>query len=338
MRFSQEKKNSIKRYLLEKISQNEVSVSKTVAKTFHVNPSTIHSYLNELIADNIIKKVKRDQYELVTKNISYELSRKNGDLQDDMYALDHCLMPHICHLKKNVQSIWSYTFTEMINNVIDHSAAEKAHVLVSQDYLKTRVLILDNGVGIFQKIKDHFHYSSLEEAICELFKGKLTTDSENHSGEGIFFSSRLMDYFFIFSSGKIFTNNKYDDSLILNSAPENQKGTCVIMELSNFSHKTTKEIFDSFANEDGSFIKTTLPLKNIFDSSPVSRSQAKRLCNRLEKFEEVIIDFDEVSWMGQGFAHQLFVVFSKKHPEISITAIHMNEDIAKMYHHVLHSA
>ena len=84
-----------------------------------------------------------------------------------------------------------------------------------------------------------------------------------------------------------------------------------MMELSNFSHKTTKEVFDSFANEDGNFIKTRLPLKNIFDSSPVSRSQAKRISNRLEKFKEVIIDFDEITWMGQGFAHQLLFYFQK---------------------------
>lgn len=30
-----------------------------------------------------------------------------------------------------------------------------------------------------------------------------------------------------------------------------------------------------------------------------------------EKFEEVIIDFDGVQWMGQGFAHQLSVVLQK---------------------------
>ena len=74
--------------------------------------------------------------------------------------------------------------------------------------------------------------------------------------------------------------------------------------------------------------------KEIFDASPVSRSQAKRICNRLDKFEEEIVDFAEISWMGQGFAHQLFVVFAGSHPEIIITPINMNEDVTKMYNHV----
>ena len=127
---------------------------------------------------------------------------------------------------------------------------------------------------------------------------------------------------------------KYDEGKILSLVLENQKGTCVFMELSNFSHKTAKEIFDAYSNVDGGFVKTKIPLKNIFDTSPVSRSQAKRICNRLDKFKEVIVDFDEIGWLGQGFAHQLFVVFANSHPDIILTPINMNEDVTKMYNHV----
>lgn len=334
MKFNEDRKQSIKRYILEKISQQAPSISKTVANTFSVNPSTIHGYMNELIEDNVIRKINRGQYELVRNVFTYELSRKNGDLDNDTYAFEVCLNEHINSLGGNVQDIWSYAFSEMINNVMDHSLADKAGIVVSQDYLTTCVTIADNGVGIFEKIKEHFNLSSLEEAICELFKGKLTTDSTNHSGEGIFFSSKLMDDFFIISSGKIFTNNKYDDSRILDLVSKNQEGTCVIMSISNFSHKTAKEVFDAYANVDGGFIKTRIPLKNIFDTSPVSRSQAKRVCNRLDKFKEVIVDFDEIVWVGQAFAHQLFVVFANAHPDIVLVPINMNEDVTKMYNHV----
>jgi hypothetical protein len=78
-------------------------------------------------------------------------------------------------------------------------------------------------------------------------------------------------------------------------------------------------------------------LKNIFDSAPISRSQAKRLCNRLEKFEEVILDFEGISWMGQGFAHQMFVVFKNAHPSITIKPINMNDSVENMYNHVMKS-
>lgn len=337
MKFSQDKKNTIKKYILEKIAQNTASVSKVVADTFGINPSTVHAYINELIEEHAIKKIKRGQYELVSQEFEYELFRKEGGLDNDTYAFNVCLSPHIRTLEKNVQDIWSYTFSEMINNVMDHSMAESVRIVVTQNFMSTCTWILDDGIGIFKKIQEYFKLGSIDEAICELFKGKLTTDTENHSGKGIFFSSKLMDDFYITSSGKIFTNNKYDDSQILDFVSEVQKGTCVFMKLSNFSHKTAKEVFDMYANLDGGFVKTTIPLKNIFDSSPVSRSQAKRVCNRLDKFKEVIIDFDGVSWMGQGFAHQLFVVFADNHSDIVMTPVNMNEDITKMYNHVIMS-
>lgn len=335
MKFNEEKKRSIILYLLEKIERKDEGISKTVSQVFSVNQNTVHTYINELVHENIIIRVKRGQYELTKKKYAYELWRDQGDLDTDTYAYDHCLQEHICDLPSNVQHIWSYAFSEMINNVMDHSEAENARIIIEQDYLSTGVVIADDGIGIFEKIKEHFGFPSLDEAICELFKGKLTTDSANHSGEGIFFSSKMMDDFFIVSSGKIFTNNKYDNSKIIDIAASNVKGTCVIMSLSNFTHKNPQEVFDLYANEDGGFIKTKIPMKNIFDTSPVSRSQAKRVCNRLEKFKEVVIDFEGLQWMGQGFAHQLFVVFAKEHPDIKLVPINMNEDVTKMYNHVI---
>ena len=257
-------------------------------------------------------------------------------MESDTLPYSTCLENEIKHLASNVQQIWSYGLSEMVNNVIDHSEAENMHVVVYQNYLTTSVILTDDGIGIFEKIKNHFDLPSIEEAICELFKGKLTTDEANHSGEGIFFTSKMMDDFLIFSSGKIFTSSKFDDDNILNTR-ECVKGTCVLMSLSNFTHKIPKEIFDQFSNRNGSFVTTKIPLKNIFDAAPVSRSQAKRVCNRLENFVEVILDFDGIEWMGQGFAHQIFVIFKNAHPEMSIVAQNMNESVEGMYNHVVNT-
>ncbi len=334
MKFNEEKKQEIVIYMLEKIEQNCDALSKVVSENFAVNQNTVHTYINELVDNNIIRRVKRGKYELVTNRYEFKFKRSKGDLEDDTYPYDVALSEHIESLGENIVSIWSYAFCEMVNNVIDHSNAENMKVIVEQNYLKTIAILLDDGVGIFKKIKDHFGYRTLDEAITELFKGKLTTDSENHSGEGIFFSSKLMDDFYIVSGGKVFSNNKYDDSSLVNIEDGELKGTAVFMSLSNFSHKKAKEVFDLYANVEGGFTKTQIPLSNIFDGSPVSRSQAKRVCSRLEEFKEVILDFAGISWMGQGFAHQMFVVFAKGHPEVSLVPINMNEDVKKMYVHV----
>ena len=94
-------------------------------------------------------------------------------------------------------------------------------------------------------------------------------------------------------------------------------------------------MFDAYSDVDGGFTTTVIPLKNIFDTAPVSRSQAKSICNRLEEFEEIILDFEGVSWMGQGFAHQIFVVYQNAHPSVKITPVNMCEGIESMYRHVV---
>jgi len=78
-------------------------------------------------------------------------------------------------------------------------------------------------------------------------------------------------------------------------------------------------------------------LKNIYETYPVSRSQAKRLVYRFEKFEEVVLDFNEIPSLGQGFAHEIFVVFKKAHPNTKLTPINGNENVMKMINHVTKS-
>lgn len=336
MKFSEEKKQSIIGYLLEKIADQTPSLSQRASEALGISQNTVHTYINELLDRQIIRKGKRGQYDLVTQQFTYTLYRSKGEMESDIQVYNTCLREHVNGFSENVEQIWSYAFTEMVNNVMDHSEAEVMRVIVEKNYLRTCVGIFDTGVGIFEKIKNHFSLPSLDAAICELFKGKLTTDEKNHSGEGIFFTSKMMDTFFIFSSKKVFTTSRDDDDTVID-LDASLPGTCVMMSLSNFTHKKAREFFDQYANDEGAFYKTRIPLKNIFDSAPVSRSQAKRVCNRLENFQEVVLDFEDVSWMGQGFAHQLFVVFQNQHPQMKLVPINMNESVTNMYHHVTRS-
>ena len=156
----------------------------------------------------------------------------------------------------------------------------------------------------------------------------------DHSGEGIFFSSKLMDAFLIFSGGKVFSRDRYDRERLAELEGEGP-GTTVYMKLSNFTQKQSRDVFDMYTNEDNQFTKTRVPLRMMFDASPVSRSQAKRVCNRFEEFREIILDFDGLDWMGQGFAHQIFAVYQKEHPELEIIPINMSDGVRSMYLHVL---
>lgn len=66
----------------------------------------------------------------------------------------------------------------------------------------------------------------------------------------------------------------------------------------------------------------------------VSRSQAKKLIAELEQFQEVILDFHDVQFIGQPFADEVFRVFQNSHPDTNLHSINTNEDIEKMIRHV----
>ena len=334
MKCTAEKKQAVILYILEKIKSNTPSLSRVVAESLDISTNTVHTYLNELLEKGIIQKQKRGEYSLVSTINKYTFKRSAGDLKDDLLPYEVCLKKSIAGLNSNIRDIWAYGLSEIVNNVIDHSQAETMELTVVQNYLETSVILSDDGIGIFEKIKNHFDLPDLDEAICELFKGKLTTDEVNHSGEGIFFTSKMMDQFCIFSSNKVFAASKYDADIILDF-DKNLSGTLVYMALSNFTKRTSSDIFNQYSSIDGNFSTTRIPLKQIFDAAPVSRSQAKRICHRLEKFKEVIIDFDGIEWMGQGFAHQIFVVFHNSHPDISIVPQNMTENVENMYNHVV---
>ena len=83
-------------------------------------------------------------------------------------------------------------------------------------------------------------------------------------------------------------------------------------------------------------IKATfsVPVRNIFDDFPVSRSQARRLCHRFENFLEVELDFTGIDEIGQAFAHEIFVVFQNAHKDVRLVPTHMSRDVERMIHHV----
>ena len=77
-----------------------------------------------------------------------------------------------------------------------------------------------------------------------------------------------------------------------------------------------------------------ISIKQLCRDYPVSRAQAKRLCNRFEKFQIVELDFSGIEEIGQGFAHEIFMVFQKAHENVNIVPLNMSERVEKMINHV----
>jgi hypothetical protein len=83
---------------------------------------------------------------------------------------------------------------------------------------------------------------------------------------------------------------------------------------------------------DYAFSKTVVPVK-MAEQSPndlVSRSQAKRLLLRIDRFRTVVLDFQNVNQIGQAFADEIFRVFAHSHPGIDMQFINTNQEVLKM--------
>jgi hypothetical protein len=175
--------------------------------------------------------------------------------------------------------------------------------------------------------------ASEHEAILELTKGKLTTDPERHTGEGVFFSSRMFDDFTI-SSGAALLSCSADGGGWSFETREAAKGTSVSMRISPESPRTTQEVFERFASvkDDFSFDRThvVVRLVDLEGSALVSRSQAKRIVARLERFKEVVLDFEGVESVTPAFADEIFRVFASGHPQVHLMPVHDNEQVRQM--------
>ena len=62
----------------------------------------------------------------------------------------------------------------------------------------------------------------------------------------------------------------------------------------------------------------------------VSRASAKRVLARVQRFDEVLLDFRQVESIGPAFADEIFRVFAIAHPKVRLIAINANKKVTAM--------
>lgn len=226
-------------------------------------------------------------------------------------------------LPENVFRIAYYAFCEMLNNAIDHSKSPDVGIRVQIAKGFFEFWIRDTGVGIFHRIQQGHKLNSEEEAVEHLLKGKQTTAPQAHSGQGIFFTSKIADFFQLRSHRWTLTFDNLEKDLRLGESRP-LLGTEVFFRIKAKSRKKLKELFEKFANEDFDFDRTSYPVILLQQNGAISRSQARRLTLGLEKFSKIILDFAKVKELGQGFADEIFRVFQNQHPRLVIEVKNAN--------------
>jgi anti-sigma regulatory factor (Ser/Thr protein kinase) len=226
--------------------------------------------------------------------------------------------------------IMRYAFTEMLNNAIDHSAGTLVQVQWWDGPNDFVFVIRDDGQGIFAHVRDALALEDHFAAIQELSKGKTTTNPREHTGEGIFFTSKAVDVFEIGSNGWRWAIDNLRGDQAVGTQPV-ELGTSVLCEIDIASTRNLTKVLDEFTGEDHAFSRSRVRVK-LFELGVefVSRSEAKRLLRGLERFHEVEVDFKGVQDVGQGFVDELIRVWPAQHPETRIVPINMNRAVEAM--------
>ena len=343
MTSNRERGETIRRQILKDVKHHPKDIANHISSIFSITPQATNNHLMRLENSDWLAsegRGKGKQYFLGDNREYKSLFKLSPDFTEDKVWRDHFSFI-FDGLNENVVDICHYGFTEMINNVIDHSEGKSVYISVERNTEDIIICAIDDGEGIFRRIKRLCNLSEERQALLELSKGKLTTDPDNHSGEGVFFTSRVFDLFEIDSTGLKFSHqDALDfDYLVDSNLLSDSSGTLVYMQISRVSERTIKEVFDSFTAgpDDFQFNKTVIPVKlaSFENEKLVSRSQAKRLLTRIDKFTNVIFDFEGIPSVGQSFADEIFRVYAKKHPKLILLPVKMNDEVKMMVNRAL---
>lgn len=336
-----------KQKILEKGAREGRITTREIAEEFEVSRQYANGLIGELVKEGKLLKVGSTRGAFY---LSLEFARKNPDVMPTRYRrklINKTLEEHrvlddiektfspLRKLPENVRSIFVYAFSEMLNNAIEHSRSNNIFVEVALENSNLLFIVEDFGIGVFRSIMQKRKLKSELEAIQDLLKGKTTTMPKAHSGEGIFFTSKVSDFFLLDSFGhQLIEDNKIPD-VFVKTTKKIKKGTRIAFKIDVKSSRHLNDVFKKYTQKtkgsDYGFDKTEIRVRlYIVGGVHISRSQARRVLSGLEKFKIILLDFDRVPVVGQAFADEIYRVFQNKHPNIAIQEINMNEGVQFM--------
>lgn len=328
--------HTLTRTITEDVVQHPRDLTRHIAQKLSISRAAANNYIRQLEDAGWIARSGPSTRPVFSPGYQRQISRRYQvqGLEEDV-AWSQDFRQHFL-LAPNVQNIVQHGFTEMLNNVIDHSGGTGAIVWMRQTETRLSLIVSDNGIGIFSKITQALELPDMRQALFELSKGKFTTDPSRHSGEGVFFTSRMFDVFEINANGLTFNHDqKFALDLLQEESGIFESGTAVFMEIDLASQRTTAEVYAQYTNapEDFDFSRTVVPMRmaQFSDEQLISRSQAKRIIARFDRFKSVVLDFSGVLEIGQAFADEVFRVYANAHPDVELSPVHMTAQVERMW-------
>jgi hypothetical protein len=272
---------------------------------FGVSRQVVSHHIRNLIREGLLVaegKTRQRTYQLKPiVNEAFPLAVNSDSEEHEVWT--QYFAEYFKRFSENTNDICNYGFTEIFNNAIDHSEGSLAVTGYTHLPNKIRLFVSDDGIGIFNKITRDLKLADNREAILEL----------------------------TILSGNLYFSHTVSDDWLIEHREDGVEGTYVRMEIDTRATRTIQETFDKYSGKeyDFGFRRTHVPvlLAKYGEEKLVSRSQAKRILARFDRFDEVLLDFAGVDFIGRAFADELFRVYRLKNPKTKLLWIRANSRI-----------
>lgn len=263
------------------------------------------------------------------RRFRYELA---GLDEDRVWSEVRSEVPELAALPQVAERALHTAVVELVDNAISHSRGKWVQVSFRKAHDRLILEVSDDGEGIFDHLAHVNELDDSMEALQQLTKGKLTTLPAEHTGEGLFLLSKIADFFEVESGGLLWmVDNEIDDVGI--SSAHVRPGTRVRFEVDAGTDTSLESVFAQ-SSEAFELSRRRVVVK-LFETGNrfLSRSEAKRLLTGLGRFRNVIVDFNGVKAVGQGFVDEMFRVWPSRHPHTRLHPVNMVPPIAFIVEH-----
>lgn len=317
----------IRRFILDRLEDHAEGISRQVQERFDIRRQSAHAHLRALEKEGLIEGTGRTRSRSwrprTLQQRRFNLPMAMDPLEDEIWR--DLVFPRLGPLPENLREICQYGLGEVTANALEHSGGKGILLGLERTGARLRVLLRDDGVGIFRKLARHLDLSDERHVLLELAKGGLSSEPEKHPGQGLFFTSRAFDRFALEANGLRFAHRRAVDHWRIVESVATRPGTSVFLELDLFGERRLAETLARFQAREGEagFTRTRVPvvLARYGGEDLMSRSQARRVAAGLERFKEVWLDFRDVADIGPAFADELFRVWPAAHPEVRLAWI-----------------
>ena len=169
MNNNKKRGEEVRRQIARDVMQHSADISQHIARIFCITPQAVYSHMQRLEREGRLKSTgtgKGKKYYLGDLREHKSQFLLAADLTEDgVWRNEFAFVFE--GLPEKIVDICHYGFTEMVNNVLDHSGGKHVSISAIRDKEKIMISVIDDGEGIFRKIRRLCNLDDERQALFE---------------------------------------------------------------------------------------------------------------------------------------------------------------------------